>query len=106
MGNSQSHPETYNLSLYYTMNPWSVQLNRQDSIPFNAKIVGVPLGRNAERLRVDLIQVTPVNMTVTKPRDKATKRYFIATITQVLAEHTGRIIDPISWHVVDFMEEE
>jgi len=106
MGSSQTYPETYDLALYYTVNPWSAQLNEQNSVLLNAKIIGVPKGRNAYRLRVDLIQVTPVNTPVAKPKDKATRRYFIETISRMLEEHTGRTIDTIRWSVVDFMEKE
>jgi hypothetical protein len=106
MRNSRVNPETYRLALYYAMNPWSGKPNGQHSVPLNVKIIGVPKGRNAERLQVDLIQVFPVNTPVAKPKDKVSKAYFIEAITQILAEHTGRIIDAIPWTVVDFTEEE
>ena len=103
---SRTNPETYRLALYYAANPWSGQSDRQHSIPLNAKIIGIPTGRHAERLRVDLVQVTSVNTPVAKPKDRASKAYFIAAITRVLAEHSGRTIDTIRWDVVDFTEPE
>jgi len=118
MKNSRVNPETYHLTLYYTMNPWSgksvvddkvytvLRDNGQHSIPLNVKIIGVPKGRQAARLRVDLIQVSPVNTPVSKPKDGVSKAHFIEAITEALAAHTGRAIDTIPWTIVDFTEKE
>jgi len=106
MKNSRVNPETYHLALYYAMNPWSGKSNGHHSIPLNVKIICVPKGRQAERLRVDLIQVSPVNTPIAKPKDRAAKAHFIEAITGALAAHTGRAIDTIQWNIVDFTEEE